>query len=136
MHQLQLFILSRTYQISWYMGFDTSAQTMRYIFPFSDLEEGSKIILYGAGRVGIEYYRQILKNPGIYLVIWVDKHWDKYENINMPVRPVEDIWSYKYDYIIIAVNRSSLQEEICRELEEKGIPKEKFLWRKPVYFFV
>ena len=118
------------------MGFDSSAQTIRYIFPFSDLEDKSNIILYGAGRVGMDYYRQISKNPNIHLVIWVDKHWDKYRDVNTSVHPVEKIQSCSYDYIIVAVNRNDLYEEICRELEENGIPKDKILWKKPIHFAV
>lgn len=134
MHQLQLFMVSRIYQIPLYMGFDADAQIIRYIFPFFDLKEGSRVVLYGAGKVGLDYYRQILRNPRLHLNAWVDKNWNKYKNVDTPVRAVEDIWDCAYDYIIIAVSKPGLYKEISEELEERGIPKGKLLWKNPVYF--
>ena len=75
MHQLQLFITSRTYVITKFMGFPIETQSTRYIFPFSNLAAGSKIILYGAGLIGNNYYRQILGQEAIRVVLWVDKNW-------------------------------------------------------------
>lgn len=44
-----------------------------YIFPYAMVEQGSNIILYGAGAVGQSYYDQITDNHYCNIVIWADK---------------------------------------------------------------
>lgn len=131
MHQLQLFVTERIYAITGYMRFSTDAQMIRYVFPYSDLKRGSKIILYGAGRVGMDYYRLIHRQRLLELVLWVDKEWEKHNGISMPVYAPETIKNYDYDYIIIAVNKKKIAEEIKKELNERGMEEDKILWRVP-----
>lgn len=128
--QLQLFIVSRIYQIPRFMGFSQDAQIRGYIPPFSDLKGGSRVVLYGAGRVGIDYYRHICRLGVLELILWVDKASQKYQEYYPVVSP-KKIDECMYDYIIIAVNRKELADEIRMELTERGITKEKILWRAP-----
>lgn len=135
MHQLRLFVVTRIYAIPWYMRFPANAQMVRYAFPFPELGQESKIILYGAGTVGVDYYRVIFKRHLVKLVLWVDKGWEKYQDDYTLVRPPEEIQGCEYDYIIIAVKKRELAEEIRRELFQMGVEKEKILWRIPVTAF-
>lgn len=50
LNQLQQFLVSRMYLIPSFMGFSSDAQISGYVFPFSELEKGSRVILYGAGK--------------------------------------------------------------------------------------
>ena len=129
LHQLQLFLVSRMYLIPHFMGFCADAQMLGYMFPFSELEKGSKIILYGAGSVGIRYYRQIYRQNQIRMVLWVDKNWRDYKDVS--VSAPEEIVKFEYDYIVIAVKRKDLADEIRGELIEMGIRESKILWREP-----
>ena len=131
MHQLQLFVTERIYAITGYMRFSIDTQMIRYVFPFSDLERGSKIILYGAGRVGMDYYRLIHRQGMFEAVLWIDKNWEKYNDISTPVNAPDAIKNYNYDYIIIAVKKKKLADEIRAELNGRGLEKEKILWRVP-----
>lgn len=132
MHQLQLFVTTRIYAIAGYMGFSADTQMICYAFPFPELAKVSKIILYGAGRVGMDYYRQIFRRDLAKLVLWVDKRWKEYQNDYTPVYSPEGIEDYEYDYIIIAVTKRELADEIREQLVQKGIGEEKVLWRMPV----
>lgn len=129
-HQLQLFIVSRIYQIPRFMGFSPDTQMRGYVPPFSDLECGSRVILYGAGRVGVDYYRHIYRWGLLKLVLWVDKAGLEH-NKPYPVVSPEKIDDCEYDYIIIAVKQKGLADEIKKELAERGIINEKILWRVP-----
>lgn len=131
MHQLQLYVSARIHRITEFMGFDKDTQSVRYTFPFPDLESGSKIILYGAGAVGTDYYRVIFGYRRFELVAWVDKNWSRYKDSNIPVISPKHIKDYEYDYIILAVRRKELANQICEELEKSGMKKEKILWRMP-----
>ncbi len=132
MHQLQLFVTIRIYAITGYMDFPSNTQVIHYAFPFPELEKDSKIILYGAGKAGIDYYRQIYRRRLAELILWVDKGWREYQNDYTPVYAPEEIKNYMYDYIIIAVTKKGLADEIRRELIQKGVAEEKILWRMPV----
>ncbi len=132
MHQLQLFVTTRVYAITGYMGFPTDTQMICYAFPFPELEKDSKIILYGAGRVGTDYYRQIFRRKLANLVLWVDKSWKELKNDYTPVSSLEEIMVNEYDFVIIAVTKKELADEIRRELIQKGVAEEKILWRMPV----
>lgn len=132
MYQLQLFITSRISRITYNMGFIPAAQLTKYACPFPELEKDSKIILYGAGKVGTDYYWQIYRRKLAELVLWVDKRWMEYQNDYTPVYAPEEITNHVYDYIIIAVTKKELADEIRKELIQKEIAEEKILWRMPV----
>ena len=131
LHQLQLFITSRIYSVSWYMGFAMDTGVITYVFPFSDLDSSSRIVLYGAGRVGVDYYRQIYRRKLVQMVLWVDREWERHSDFYMPVFDPADIQTCEYDYIVIAVKKEILADDIRRELIQSGIEQEKILWRIP-----
>lgn len=131
MRQLQLFVISRIYQIPGFMGFCPDAQILGYVFPFSDLECGSKVVLYGAGRVGVNYYRHIYRQGALEMVLWVDKTFTEYQEHFYPVVSPDKLSGCEYDYIIIAVKQEKTADEIRTELTGKGITDEKILWRVP-----
>ncbi len=131
LQQLELFILSRIYTIPAFMGFSAEAQISGYVFPFSELARGSRIVLYGAGRVGARYYRQIHRQNQLQMVLWADKKWREYSDSPFPISSPEGIRDVEYDYIIIAVKQKELAERIREELEETGADREQILWRPP-----
>ncbi len=131
LRQLQLFLVSRMHFIPYFMGFSVEAQITGYVFPFSELEKGSRIILYGAGQVGIRYYRQIHRQNQLQMVLWTDKNWMDYEEASLPILPPEQIGEIDYDYIIIAVKKKELADEIQGELVKMNVGKDKILWRPP-----
>lgn len=130
LRQLYLFVTARIYAIPTYMRFPEDAQLAGYVFPFSDLEPGTRIVLYGAGNIGLRYYQQIFRQKELYMVLWVDKQWERYRK-TIPVTSPEELAFHEYDYIIIAVKKETLAEEIRRELTAKDIAGEKILWRIP-----
>lgn len=97
------------------------------IFPRDAVEKGSNVILYGAGKVGESYYRQILESNYCNIIAWADKNNDGTGDIIDPVQ----IRNLEYSKIIIAVYSKVLAEEIRDELIELGINKEKIVWAEP-----
>ncbi|MCI8514947.1 MAG: glycosyltransferase family 2 protein [Lachnospiraceae bacterium] len=131
MRQLELFLISRIDLIPAYMWFSPDVQGGGYVFPFPDLKAGSRIVLYGAGRVGVCYYRQIFRQGRLQMVLWADKNWEKRREDSMPVSAPACVAACEYDYIVVAVKEKSTAEEIRRELVETGIPEKTILWRMP-----
>ena len=101
------------------------------IYQFEDINmiKGKKVIIYGAGAVGQDYYTQISKYKSCEIVAWVDKN---YKNCFWDFTEVEDcesISKYTYDYIIIAVKSIDLAESIKKELVNRGINFDKIIWK-------
>lgn len=115
------------------MEFSDLAQlSIKYIFPHYDTVYGKEIILYGAGRVGKDFYLQLRYREDIKVVGWTDKDAEGYQKKGYPVKCLKEISQLKYDYMIVAVRESDMVEQIKKELMEAGIPEEKIVWKKPV----
>ena len=111
------------------MGFDVSAQSVEFIFPYQNELKDKKIILYGAGNVGRNYYRQIDYYKECKLMLWVDKNYEIYRE--QGVAPIEAIKEQTYDFIVIAVEKGEVAREIGNDLVQRGIKKENILWKEP-----
>ena len=130
--QLQKFVMSRTLMATKMMGFISSAQSIRYIFPFYNLLDGKRLILYGAGVVGNDYYRQMREDKRYNIVLWVDKNYKKLHEFSKNVEPINRILDFEFDAIIIAVKKEEMALRIMEELKEIGISVEKMFWRSPI----
>lgn len=98
------------------------------LFPFDKIPKGSKIILYGASGVGQVYYEQFLKIKYGIILAWVDKNYDKYEQLGVKdiayISTIED-----FDYIVIAVNYQETAANIQRNLIRMGVDEDKIVWK-------
>lgn len=96
-----------------------------YLFPFNKVKQDSKVILYGAGKVGKDYRQQLMQLQYGEIVLWVDKN---YTTINdADVLSPEEIYNNDFDYIIIAVADKGIAENIMKTLIMNGILKEKIV---------
>ena len=134
MYQLQMFISSRAYNVSYWMGFVPEAQMIRFILPYLGDKESKRVILYGAGRVGRDFNCQIHKRDDFQLVLWVDQSWQSFREKGFAVEAPAKISEVEYDQIILAVKDKLVAEDIKNELLEHGIPKEKIVWEQPIIF--
>lgn len=125
---------------NWYMNrkryildaYDAASLVQRcvYLIPQEKMISGA-IILYGAGKVGNDYYRQLSIYKDVNIVAWVDKHSEKYDYAYCRVdKPSECIGS-NYDYLLIAVADKDLSNSIKTELIDKGFDSEKIVWIEP-----
>ena len=97
----------------------------------SFFSEKKKIVLYGAGKVGTDYWKQLVDCKNFELCAWVDKNYGKYQEKEMDVRSVEYIQEIKFDYILVAVNKQVVFEEIKKELTDMGIAEDVIIWGRP-----
>ncbi len=110
--------------------FDDNEEDL-YLRPYGGLHKNKKIIVYGAGVVGINlmsYIRQVNGN----VIFWADKN---YRNLDEKLRVgnPDDILSLEFDYIVIGILSEKAVNSAKRQLEDMGIPKEKILWIDPNY---
>ena len=103
---------------------------MNYIFPFQLVAKGSKLILYGAGTVGLRFYKQLETTCYAKVELWVDKNWENCKKRNLPVNAVEDIRNCKgIDYIVIAIDSKEIADEVRNMLTNSfGIEDNKIIF--------
>ena len=96
-----------------------------YMFPFNRVPQGSNIILYGAGRVGQTFYKQLQKLDYCRVVGWIDKNpqiYDKYK-IHSP-EYIEDL---DYDAVIVAIESKQTSENVKNDLCNWGVDNDKIV---------
>ena len=115
------------------MGFAENICPIEFILDARLLISGN-LALYGAGKCGIDYFRQ-LKGWGKEPVIWVDKNYQSIGNYGGTVLGPSSLLEADFDKLIIAVGKEKVAEEIKRELLILGIEKDKIVWNKPLRAF-
>ena len=93
------------------------------------------IIIYGAGKVGQRFYRQITgkdKVNGIRysssVVLWVDRNYQEYQSEGMPVASPSEVIKHDYQQLIIAIAKKETADNIRKYLLELGVREEKIFW--------
>lgn len=114
--------------------------SQRYIFPFADIPKGVRVAIWGAGRVGQEFYRQLHATNFCEVVCVIDgcpERYNRDENTWKGLREVlnpEKLRDFEFDYIIIAV----INEQIAKDIMENirllcPFDKKKIFWKVSVY---
>lgn len=122
-----------------YGGLQEEAESVCRI-PFYKIREiemlfGNRVILYGAGLVGQDYYMQIRKYTQCNLLAWVDRNYQQIQFDYAEITGLENIKNLDYDVLLIAVEKETLAEEIRRDLKKEGISDSKIKWRPPSYIY-
>lgn len=95
---------------------------IKYLLPYKD--KGKKIVLYGAGRIGKDFYKQVI-NAGM-TCYWTDSNWEKIDN--SCIISVEEALKKEFDKIVIAIKNEEIVQNVCNELKNKGVPESKIIW--------
>jgi len=77
--------------------------TKQYLFPFEFVEKGSKIVIFGAGKVGQNYIQQLNLSNYCKLLFVVD---DEYHELSVPLYVPNKIKEFIgiFDFIVVADN--------------------------------
>ena len=94
-----------------------------------------KIVLYGAGKVGLSYFKQISNMEDVELVAWVDKNKRGYI-CGQKIVGIDDALTRGYDKVLIAIKNEDSAASIRKNLQEQhGVKTEKIIWGKPTYAY-
>ena len=99
-----------------------------YKFPYHLFPRQAKVVIYGAGKVGEEFYRQAVRSDYIQLVAIVDKKAAELENPRLPARSVEELRRLAFDYVLIAVLDREVALSIKKKLVSMGISRGVIKW--------
>lgn len=103
-----------------------------YLFPYNQIPRYAKIALYGAGRMGMAYARQIQDTKYCEISIWVDNYLAVIPRMEYGVETIDALLRYPYDYVLVAIINPRVAQEIKNNLISWGIPEEKIIL-KDVY---
>ncbi len=99
----------------------------KYLFPYSQVPSGSRIVIYGIGEVGMDYYKQMLVTGFCDVVAIIDRKWDEYQNLKCPVYPHEKLGDISCDYIVLAFKTSIHLREIVNTIKSYGVSDEQII---------
>ena len=101
-------------------------KTATYYYPEEDNLRSKSVVIYGAGRVGKDYFNQlesICNN-----LYFVDKD---YINKEGEVYSLEKLDEPFYDYILIAIDNREVAYEVKEQLLQRKVDNEKIIWMSP-----
>lgn len=126
--QIQYFVRDLLYQVI-KKEYDVECGKILCQPPYEMIPQGSRLVIYGAGKAGKEFVRLFLQNQYVRIVAWVDKNYGKELYAHKIERP-ESIKTKEYDYILIALTDSKTVLEVQEYLCSLGIPKERIIWKE------
>lgn len=119
--------------LRWKLGLsENNLLRNKYVLDMSVLFKGViRIILYGAGVVGRDYYESLKASQNINVCAWIDKAWEKLCAEGLEIKPVEQVCELEYDYLLVAVKNELVFQEIKSELTAYAVPADKIIWGRP-----
>lgn len=110
-------------RISYLMGISEGKD---YVVPYGRIERGCRLVLYGAGRVGKSYHKQLTESQYCNVVLWVDK---KGAEADEGVMDVYEIKKVQFDYIFVAIKkRNPALEAIDFLVKEFSVDSDKIIY--------
>lgn len=103
-------------------------QMARYYYAQPEKLQGKKIVIYGAGAVGRDYYAQISRYTDCDIVAWVDIQPEKYHYPYIKLYGIEILEQIAFDILVIAVSSEKIAYEIKEQLVQKGVDVNKIIW--------
>lgn len=91
---------------------ELSMRNRGWVFPYDNVPKGSRIIIYGAGTVGRDYYSQVSKTGYCKIAAWVDRAYDRLDCNENCIESPEIIKYTDYDYIVIAIKDISVRNVV------------------------
>lgn len=106
---------------------------VQYMAPFGRIPQASKIILYGAGKVGQSYYKQITELNYCDIVAWVDN--GKTQCAGVSLSKYNVFTEVVFDYVVMALKSKEAVDEITKMIcKEYNVNPNKIIWEFHEYF--
>jgi glycosyltransferase involved in cell wall biosynthesis len=112
-------------------GLKSGISIPQYWIDMTEFNDGSLILLYGAGVIGKDYYKQLcylgMKNK----IVWVDKNHIELNKIGYPVKSIDTVDVSKIKKAIVSIENVSIMRQVKEMLIDKGIPEKQIYWCRP-----
>lgn len=114
--------------------YSTGEKFCKLSYRYPDISEmnNKKILLYGAGNVGKDYFQQFKESGNCYISGWVDRNYKELRiSVNNMILGISSIQFLKYDCIVIAIANRNIAMSIRQLLQDLDVDEEKIIWRFP-----
>lgn len=98
---------------------------MRYLFPFGKIATGSKIVIYGAGSVGQQFFLQIAKTQYCEVIHWIDRKFKDSKNSFFGTSTL--LSKHDFDVVVIATVDAAYAQEMVQICLNKNIERERII---------
>jgi len=105
-----------------------------YLFPFTQVKKGSRIILYGAGTYGQRLYQVLQRTSFVQVIGWSDRNAPALREIGLPVVPPEAIEDMPAEDVVIAISIGGARLGAQRELQQRYPNKRIHVWNTDLIF--
>jgi len=95
------------------------------LFPFDKVPKNGRIILYGSGNVGKQFYDQVAETNFCKIVLWLDKNADGIFTKKPEV--ILNLNADDYDIVVIAIESEFVANDVKIFLMGYGVPENKIL---------
>lgn len=97
------------------------------LFPYMDFIGNTRVVVYGAGIFGNKIVEWLENSKYAKIVAWVDKNYKTCQNKGFIVCSPDTLLQIEYDYVILAVLKAEIREDIKQELKTYNIPDKKII---------
>lgn len=111
---------------------DAGLLVQKYKFPDVYKLQNKKVVIYGAGVVGVDYYADLSRYKNIEIVAWVDKKYKEKKYEYCEVSKIEKIKEIEYDYVVIANSDKNILRNIYEDLKSMGVLESKIMCTLPI----
>lgn len=94
-------------------------EKLDYLFPFSDVKQGSDIVLYGMGTYGQRLCRFIEETGFCHVSACADKNYEELNKQGLHVISPEEIDKIACDTIVVTASFAKAREEISKKLQDE-----------------
>lgn len=103
---------------------------MNYLFPYELVKEKSKVVIWGSGEVGYDFYQQIMTSGYCALLGWTDSQYTWYQYLGLPVTAPDGVDWDRVDAVVVAVTKQEHYQEIKQTVRQRGIPENHIFWKQ------
>lgn len=112
------------YRILWAAYELSLAEDDDKLFPY-EVPKNCNVAIVGAGVFGRKLYQRIKELNFCEIAAWMDSGWEDYGKQGLPVHSIDKVSTLNYDYVIVAVLNVQVQNELIKELENRGVQRDK-----------
>ena len=102
-----------------------------YLFPYELVRSNSRVVIYGAGKVGRSYMKNLIKTNYVEVVAWVDSAYDKISDLKFQVQSPFIVSMLIFDFVVIAIEHEETALNVRKNLVSMGVFLDKIIWKKP-----
>ena len=102
-----------------------------FLFPYTQVKKGSKVVIYGAGAVGRRMVQAIKLTDSFEIVAWTDQYKQGMRIDGCTIVAPVEVVKLEFEYIVMAINMFSVAEEAGNKLISLGISNYKIAYMDP-----